>query len=552
MSRTLKIAAGAAAALAALFVASGLLIQALLTGARKDALVESLGNAARVRMTVGSVHFSLGQWLRLRPSVALEDIALGNPPGFRSASLLDAKRLEAQVRLFSLFGSTIETNSISLDQPRITVEKNAAGATNIEAFMKALSAQPRESTSGQSGAARGIAIDSLKISNGEIRFQEPGTGGLTSARAVHAIDIHLENFVPGQACRLTAGARLYEGNESELKFEGRAGPFEPGSIPLGGKIHFTVAPNDIPAAVRKEIFGTLLAAPGKRARVSLDATVQGNLYQTIAGPAKLELSNVMVGRDEKHLLALSGNAPAQFEIRKAMSTPFIRLRLDNAELRLGDGRWTGDVELVSEGPMTRGRSSGSIRNIDINQFLGSLTTADNKIQGQLDIPSYELHTAGRDAAQMRRSLAGTGRLEVSKGRLQALNLIGSIENAINKKTNQTAGTTEFTTLKSNLNIANEQMQVSELLLDSPAGRVGGNGTITFDQALRFRLDAEIKGRLAELLGRRGSEGQMAMANVPIDVSGSVSNPIVRPNVGKLAVGTGMSYLEQLLKKKLNK
>jgi uncharacterized protein involved in outer membrane biogenesis len=202
--------------------------------------------------------------------------------------------------------------------------------------------------------------------------------------------------------------------------------------------------------------------------------------------------------------------------------------------------------------MTRGRSSGSIRNIDINQFLGSLTTADNKIQGQLDIPSYELHTAGRDAAQMRRSLAGTGRLEVSKGRLQALNLIGSIENAINKKTDQTAGTTEFTTLKSNLNIANEQMQVSELLLDSPAGRVGGNGTIAFDQALRFRLDAEIKGRLAELLGRRGSEGQMAMANVPIDVSGSVSNPIVRPNVGKLAVGTGMSYLEQLLKKKLNK
>src|SRR6185295_6769281 len=172
MSRTLKIAVGATAALAALFVGSGLLIQALLSGARKDALVESLGNAARVRMTVGSVHFSLGQWLRLRPSVALEEIVLGNPPGFRSASLLEAKKLDAQVRLLSLFSSTIETNSILLDRPRITVEKNAAGATNIEAFLKALSSQPREGSPGQSGKARGIAIDSLKISNGEIRFQE--------------------------------------------------------------------------------------------------------------------------------------------------------------------------------------------------------------------------------------------------------------------------------------------------------------------------------------------------------------------------------------------
>src|SRR6185503_4709045 len=165
MSRTLKIVIGAAAALAVLFVGSGLLIQALVSGARKDALVESLGNAARVRMTVGSVHFSLGQWLRLRPSVALEDIVLGNPPGFRSASLLEAKRLDAQVRLFSLFGSTIQTNSISLDRPRIPVGKNAAGATNIESFMTALSTQPRDSAPWPSGTARGIAIDSLNISN---------------------------------------------------------------------------------------------------------------------------------------------------------------------------------------------------------------------------------------------------------------------------------------------------------------------------------------------------------------------------------------------------
>jgi hypothetical protein len=152
---------------------------------------------------------------------------------------------------------------------------------------------------------------------------------------------------------------------------------------------------------------------------------------------------------------------------------------------------------------------------------------------------------------MRRSLAGTGRIEVTKGRLQALDLIGSIENTLNRSS-QSAGKTEFTTLKSSLTIANEQMQVSDLALDSPAGRVGGNGTIGFDEALRFRLDAQVVGRIAELLGRRSSDGQPAMASVPIEVSGSVSDPVVRPNVGKLAVSTGMSYLEQLLKKKLSK
>lgn len=552
MARVVKLAVGVVIGALALLVGSGLLIGALVSGSRKDALVGSLEKSAGVRLAVGAASFDLGQWLLLRPSLALENVKVGNPPGFRSASLLEAKKLRAQVGLLSLLGQTVEVNSIAIEAPRVTVEKNRAGASNLEVFLQGLSAKGAAPAPGASkpAEARGVSIESLDISDGEVRFLDAETA--RGPATVQAIEIALRDFAPGRACRMTAGAKLYGNGQSQVKFEGGAGPFGPASIPVSGTLRAVVAPGEIPPAVRREQFGDLLAAPGSKARLSLDVTVKGDLYGELGGPARLTIADLMVGRDAQHQLPLSGEAPAQWTIRKMMSAPAVRLQVPDATLRLASGQWKGGAEVTSDGTALRGQSHGSIHGVDINQFLSSLTTAEGKVFGQLDMPSYTLSFAGKDADQIQRSLAGNGSLEISKGRLHALDLIGSINRAVGgagQSASSGTGSTEFTTLKAALNVGGEQLKVSDLQIESPAGRFTGSGSISFNQALSFHLDAVVTGRVAQLLGKQGTADQPAQATVPMEIAGTVSSPSVRPNVGKLAVGTGLNYLERLLQKK---
>ena len=70
-----------------------------------------------VPITVESAGFELSQWSRLRPSVALEDVAVRNPPGFPSKDLLEAKRISVQVALGPLLHKAIEAQSIRIDTP---------------------------------------------------------------------------------------------------------------------------------------------------------------------------------------------------------------------------------------------------------------------------------------------------------------------------------------------------------------------------------------------------------------------------------------------------
>jgi hypothetical protein len=130
------------------------------------------------------------------------------------------------------------------------------------------------------------------------------------------------------------------------------------------------------------LFGLMLvaglAAPGKKSRVALTVTVRGDAYQRLNGPAKLELTDVLIGKDEKHVLPLAGAAPVTFAASKPMSSPSFQLNIANARLQLGKGQWTGDGELQLRGSTTSGRSHGAVRKVDINELVSSATSAHGK------------------------------------------------------------------------------------------------------------------------------------------------------------------------------
>ena len=526
-----------------LFLAAGLAASLLISGSAKDRLVSTLGQALGVPVSVESARFDFWQWVKLRPAVSLEGIAIGNLPGFRGTHLIEAKKLSAEIALGPLFRREVVVRSIEIDEPRILVETNAQGATNVEALLKRLSAQ------GAPADPPGVAlvIDELRVRRGEIVVA--GSGPLPS---VSDLQLRVRGFSGASKCRLEAAARLFGGRESGFRLEGHAGPFSADALPLEGSLWLKLTPGEIPAGLRRAQFGDLLKAPGARARVNLEASVVGDLYGTLAGPAKLVLTDVMVGRDQTHRLRLAGEAPGTFTATKLTSELMFHLRVSNGRLRLGDGQWAGGAEIHWRGSRMSGSSRGAIRGVDINDLLGSFTTAADRIQGVLEIPSYTLEFAGRNADEIRNSLRGSGQVSISQGRLMTLDLLATIEQGLTRAQGGPAvakGTTPFSRLAADVLIGNGRLDFPTIVLESPGLRCSGNGTIGFDHSMRFDLETRLTGGPARTVNALTRRPDLGEATLPVTIAGTVGAPQVRPDASRGAGSVAEGLIRSPFKKK---
>jgi uncharacterized protein involved in outer membrane biogenesis len=536
-----------------LILIAGLIAGSWVSGSSKDWLAASLSESLGVPVTLGAAKFDLKQWFLLKPAIALEDITIGNPPGFHSPHLLEAKKVSAQIALLPLLHKNIEVRSIDIDHPLINTETNAQGISNIEALLKKekgpSSPAPAPASSGATNAGAGLVVNEFSVTSGEITLLD--RAHTEGKMEMSAIDLHVRDFSRDQSCRIDFSAKLFAGDGSRIHLAGQAGPFGADSLPLNGTLSITIAPAEIPLALRRAQFGNLLVAPGKKATVTLETTVRGDVYKTLSGPAKLALSDMLIGKDEQHTIPLAGEFPLTFAVSKLMSKPSYRLSLANAQLHLGKGEWLGSADLQLQGTATSGRSNGKIQNVDINELVSAVTPASGKIYGVLEISAYSLDFAGANADQVRSSLHGSGKLSVAQGRISALDLLAHIKNAIEHPQDLFTGAkgdTPFTTLAADMNVGQSKLNLDGIQLESPALRVTGKGFIGFDQAVTFDLAAHLLGGGAPAVNQIAAGGS-AGGGIPVSVTGTVESPQVRPNVGKMVKNVGEELLGSFLKKK---
>jgi hypothetical protein len=377
------------------------------------------------------------------------------------------------------------------------------------------------------------------------------TLGQTEGLAVHDINLEVSGFSNDRSCRLQGSARMF-GNESNVKLDGRAGPFSSASLPFEGTVSVVVAPAEIPAGIRREQFGNLLMSPGAKARATLDASVRGDIYGSVGGPATVALTNVLLGPHPSHLLPISGKAPATFSARNLMSNAQFQIGIVSATMQLGNGQWSGSAAVSKQDGVIKTASRGAIRDIDINQLLSAFTTASGKVYGVLAIPSYSLEMSGRNADALRNSLRGGGKLSVTHGRLGTVDLPGTLERVLGQQRSADAirGATAFDTLTSDLSIGGARINVENLVLDGSALRLTGSGVIGFDQSINFNLNARVTGGLARLVNTGPLRLPSPNADIPLTVTGTVESPQVHPQVGKLAKSAAEGILRNFIKKKL--
>jgi uncharacterized protein involved in outer membrane biogenesis len=521
MSTRAKILIGVLGLVVVVMLGIAMAVKSTLAGSGKDQIVAALSGKLGVTLKVGSIDASLPQVLSMTPSLSLGGIEIGNPAGFSAAPMVTAEEISTRVELSSVFSGSPRIIALEIVKPVVSIEKNAAGKTNLQVFVDGLNkpaggAQPAAPAKAETSS---LAIEDLVISGGSIRMAGQSIGSWSG------INLKLNGFGTSRPLKAVASAVSTGAYKARLDFEGSMGPFAGAAIPVDGRLRVGVA-------------------PGEKTRLDLDVALKGDLSTMAQGPAKLVVADYPVGTNAQRLLPLNGSAAGTVTVRQAMGADAaFEVLIPQAALTLAGGKLNGRIGLSSKQRVLAGSLAGTLSGLRIEQLIGAFSESNPGVQGGLTMPRLQLEAAGGNTDELMASLSGDGSVSVEKGKLPKMDLLGAITGAIGKTgVVTTDGATEFATLKTDFAVARQVLTLSNMRMEGAGLQATGAGTVGMDKSLAVKLNAVVGGKVAEYLGARPSGDQPARANVPIDIAGTTDSPKVMPNVKGLAGEAAKNYL----------
>ncbi len=542
-----------------LLLATGLILKSIVSGDASEAALQKLNERLPVEVSTTGGEFDLARWFRLQPAIALNGVVVANPKGFSGEPMIEADKVSVEVDLFPLLSHELRVQRVVVLDPTVRVETNAQGQTNLAALAPTGGGEGATPEGGEAGGGLDLAVDGVYLQNGTVTFSEPS--GAYDFLRVSGLNVALTDFTPDSRFRLRLDGDLFGGDVSKLSFDGFGGPFKPEAWPAEGALEVTIASEEIPENYRVRQFGNLLRYPGKDSTLGVQAKMAGDLMKQISGTGLLRFSKFQLGRDADHRLPLDGEAPLRLRVDNPLGAPSIHVSTDRASLQLGEGELNSALDVALNGGNVRGSLAGSLKGVNIDQILSAFSESAGQVYGLASITGFELKFAGSSGRALVDSLDGKAEIHLDKGRLTFMNTFERVVStagtllqaqralqsgqALPSLQNQ-SDETPFTTLFSNLRLGSQTATLADIALDSPAGKLTGGGSFTFDGALNFNLVAHMTGDVATALMARTNTGGEAEVSIPFEVTGTFDAPKVRPNVSSLVKGAAVSILERLL------
>lgn len=177
----------AAGGLAVLAV-SGALLAGMLIGPAVKAAVETLGpQVAGVPMSLRS--FSISP---LTGRVRLRGLVIGNPPGYKTASMLELGDVRVAVSLRSLMSDTIVVKRVLVRGASATYEKGPGGSNTAVVQQRVESFSGPDTAAKADKPAKKLIIRDFRFEDGKVRLSAGILGG--KALELPIPDIHLKDI----------------------------------------------------------------------------------------------------------------------------------------------------------------------------------------------------------------------------------------------------------------------------------------------------------------------------------------------------------------------
>lgn len=253
--------------------------------------------------------------------------------------------------------------------------------------------------------------------------------------------------------------------------------------------------------------------------------LQSALIETIDGKLKADVTP----EGDGHLIVASADkwtlpAGLPLLIDKAkleMHLKGSRLEIPNIDIALYQGKLTGNATLSwqENKGKTNWRANGKLKveNLSVKEPT-SMVSKSTYLSGHL-FGKGNFSASAKEAGQLMDRLRADFRFNVKKGVLHGVDLVKAASLLL--KQGQRGGETEFEEFSGLLNVSGKQYHLRELKISSGLLAAAGQIKISSKKELNGAVEVEVK-------------RSVSLAAIPLEVSGTVSNPVVLPSKAALA------------------
>lgn len=514
MKRFLKIIAIVIAVLIVILIALPFVIDA---NTFKPKLESELTDALGRQVKVGNLSLSL-----LSGGVSADNISIADDPQFSQSPFVQAKSLKVGVEMMPLiFSKTLNVTDLALTEPQISLVKSENGekwnfsSLGSKPGASATESKPAEQLKSQTEPAKAaqpapsggsnpnLSVGKLIVKDGRLTVSTAGSD--QKPRVYDKVDITVTNFSFASSFPFTMTADLPGGGS--FKLDGQAGPIANNAAftPLDAKVsvsQMNLAESGFidPASGIAGIadFEGNVTSDGREAKTT--GTLKASKLQVVqkGSPAG---KPVQVTYAVVHNLAKQEGNLTQGDVAMGKAVSHLTGSYDahgkvtsvNMKL-IGQGMPVDDLEamLPALGVVLPPKAT----------LKGGVLNTNLSIVGPVD------------------KLVTTGNVQMQNSQLANFDLGSKLSSISALSGKQTGNDTSIKNFSSDVKVAPEGTQATNINLDVPAiGVLTGNGTVSKNNELAFKMNAAVGGM-----------------GIPFGVTGTTSDPKFTPDVKGMASG----------------
>jgi AsmA protein len=509
----------------------------------KPTIEERASAALGRKVQLGNLSLSL-----LHGALSAQDLSVGDDPKFSPSPFLTAKSLSVGVEIMPLiFSKQLNVTDIVIDEPQVTLLKNAAGVWNYSSIGASSSAPATTeakpaaaATPAASSATPDVSVKKLELKNGKIVV-----GSTTSQQrnSYDHVNVKASDFSLNSKFPVTVSADLPGGGS--LKLDGNVGPMDKSDstlTPVDAKLHV--------ASLNLATTGILDPSLGLGGVADVDTTVEneGGYAQT-NGTIKLSKA-----------LFVQGGSPSGVPLNVDYSTKY--------DLRKNSG-------VLNPSTIKIGNATAHLNGTYAAQ--GETTAVDLKVNGdgmpakdlEAFLPAIGVHlptgaslTAGTLNTNLNikgptNKLVTDGTIGLYSAKLSGFDL-GSKMSAVSALTGlKTGKDLDIEKLTTNVHMAPNGLRAENFIAVVPSvGNMTGAGTLDAKNNLDFKMAATLTGGAIGAMGSAGAgvgslvgalggskgSGCKGGTTIPFQIQGTASDPKFVPDVGGAAANMLKSQL----------
>jgi AsmA protein len=508
----------------------------------KPSIEEKASAALGRKVQLGNLSLSL-----LHGALTAQDLSVGDDVKFSPSPFLTAKSLSVGVEIMPLiFSKQLNVTDIVIDQPQVTLLKNASGVWNYSSMGTAsgdaarTEAKTSPTTPPSSTSTPDISVKKLELKDGKIIV-----GSTTSQQRTtyDHVNVKASDFSLNSKFPVTVSADLPGGGS--LKLDGNVGPVDKTDsalTPLNAKLQVT--------SLNLASTGILDPSLGLGGLADVDTTVasEGGVAQT-NGTIKLSKALFVQGGSPAGV-PLNVDYSSKYDLRKnsgVVNPSTIKIGSATAHLSgsYASRGETTDVDLKLNGESMPAK--------DLEAFLPAIG---------VHLPKGASLTAGTLSTTLNikgptNKLVTDGTIGMYSAKLSGFDL-GSKMSAVSALTGlKTGKDLDIEKLTTNVHMAPNGLRAENFIAVVPnLGNLTGAGTLDAKNNLDFKMAATLTGGAIGAMGSSGvgvgslvgalggSKGSSCKGGttIPFMIEGTASDPRFVPDVGGVAANMLKSQL----------